>query len=84
MEKVKRDGARGVVVVPDWPGREYYQDETIYEVKSKENVKSILKLQAEAGIWICIEMMVTSSIETFKKVKQKRLRMKNVLRIRMM
>jgi hypothetical protein len=46
--------------------------------------KSILKLQAEAGIWICIEMMVTSSIETFKKVKQKRLRMKNVLRIRMM
>jgi hypothetical protein len=22
MEKVKRDGARGVVVVPDWPGSE--------------------------------------------------------------
>ena len=49
MEKVKRDGARGVVVVPDWPGSEV--DSIMIQVGVGVELKEIRRVSFESPVW---------------------------------
>ena len=49
MEKVERDGARGVIVVPDWPGSEV--DSIMIQASRGVELKGIRRVSFESPEW---------------------------------
>ena len=49
MEKVEKDGARGVIVVPDWPGSEV--DSIMLQARGLVELIGIRKLSFESPVW---------------------------------
>ena len=49
LEKIEKDGARGVVMVPDWPGSEV--DCLIQQARKVVQLEAVMELEFESPLW---------------------------------